>query len=168
MEIKQGYVYHVKDEYFEIVNDSTLMKNHENGNARPTYFCVKNNDTKILWFITMSSKVEKYKRIRDKKVEKYWSCDTILIKKFLGKDAVFLLQNMFPIIEKYVDHIHSVNGQEAKVINKIAKELEENFNKLMTLIKQGKKVVFTDVENDVKIMLKQLSEENFKEKKCLN
>lgn len=160
MEIKQGYVYHIKDEYFDIVNDTTLMKNHENGKARPTYFCIKNNDTNILWFIPMSSKVEKYKLIRDKKIEKYGSCDTILIKKFLGKDVVFLLQNMFPIIEKYVDHIHSVNGQEAKVINRIAKELEYNFNKLMTLIKQGKKVVFTDIENDMKIMLNQLNNEN--------
>ena len=47
MKIKQGYVYHVKDEYFDVVNDSTLMRNHENGKARPTYFCVKNNDTNI-------------------------------------------------------------------------------------------------------------------------
>lgn len=29
MEIKKGYVYHIKDEYFEIVQDLTLMRNHE-------------------------------------------------------------------------------------------------------------------------------------------
>lgn len=156
MNIKEGYVYHIKDEYFEVVNDPTLMRNHENGKARPTYFCIRNDETNILWFIPISSKVEKYKLIRDKKIEKYGSCDTILIKKFLGKDAVFLLQNMFPTIEKYVDHIHIVNGQEAKVINKVSKEIQENFNKLMTLIKQGKKAIFTDVENDMKIMLEEL------------
>lgn len=156
MDIKEGYVYHIKNEYFEKVNDDTLMKNHENGKARPTYFCIKNEKTNILWFIPMSSKVEKYKIIRDNKIKKYGNCDTILIKKFLGKDSVFLLQNMFPTIEKYVDHVHIVNGEETKVINRIAKEIEENFNKLMILMKQGKKVIFTDVENDMKIMLKEL------------
>ena len=41
-------------------------------------------------------------------------------------------------------------------MSSIAKEIEENFNKLMILMKQGKKVIFTDVENDMKIMLKEL------------
>lgn len=29
MEIKEGYVYHIKNSYFELVNDNKLMKNHE-------------------------------------------------------------------------------------------------------------------------------------------
>ena len=29
MEIKEGYVYHIKNDYFELVNDDKLMKNHE-------------------------------------------------------------------------------------------------------------------------------------------
>ena len=48
MEIKKGYVYHIKDEYFDKVNDSTLMRNHENGKARPTYFCIKEKNSEIL------------------------------------------------------------------------------------------------------------------------
>ena len=63
---------------------------------------------------------------------------------------------MFPTIEKYVDHVHIINGVEAKVINRIAKELESNFNKLMILTKQGKKVVFTDIEKDLEIMKNEL------------
>lgn len=161
MEIKQGYIYHIKDEYFNLVQDATLMKNHESGKARPTYFCIKNSENNILWFIPMSSKVEKYKKIRDKKIYKYGNCDTILIKKFLGKDSVFLLQNMFPTIEKYVDHVHIVNGKEAKVISRIAKEIEIKFKKLLILINQGKKVIFTDVEKDVRIMLDELKNDRY-------
>ncbi len=157
MEIKKGYVYHIKEEYFNVVKDKTLMRNHENGKARPTYFCVKEKKSDILWFIPMSSKVEKYKEIRDKKIKKYGNCDTILIEKFLGQDSVFLLQNMFPTIEKYVDHVHIINGVEAKVIDKVAKELENNFYKIMGLIKQGKKVIFTDVENDLNKMKEELT-----------
>ena len=50
MEIKKGYVYHIKEEYFDVVKDKTLMRNHENGKARSTYFCVKEkngNEIKI-------------------------------------------------------------------------------------------------------------------------
>ena len=31
MEIKTGYLYHIKDEYFDVVNDDSLMQNHERG-----------------------------------------------------------------------------------------------------------------------------------------
>lgn len=31
MEIKTGYLYHIKDEYFDVVNDENLMQNHEKG-----------------------------------------------------------------------------------------------------------------------------------------
>ena len=104
----------------------------------------------------MSSKVEKYQKIREAKIKKFGNCDAILIKKFLGKNTVFLLQNMFPTIEKYVDHVHIVNGEEARVINTITKEIEVKFNKLMNLINKGKKVVFTNIKKDFEIMLIEL------------
>ena len=50
MEIKEGYVYHIKNDYFELVNDDKLMKNHEGNSTRPNYFCVKMNNEDILWF----------------------------------------------------------------------------------------------------------------------
>lgn len=130
------------------------------GKARPTYLCIKNENTNILWFIPMSTKVDKYKKIRSDKIKKYGSCDTILIRKYLGKDAVFLLQNMFPTIEKYVDHIHTVNGDDVKVISKISNEIESVFNKVMAMVDKGKKIIFTDVEKDMKIMLKELNDNN--------
>lgn len=70
MNIKQGYIYHIKDDFFDIANDKTLMRNYENGKTRPTYFCIKDLQTDFLWFIPMSSKIEKYKKIRDTKIWK--------------------------------------------------------------------------------------------------
>ena len=58
MKIETGYLYHIKDEFFDVVNDENLMSNHECGKKRPTYFTIK--DKEILWFIPLSSKVEKY------------------------------------------------------------------------------------------------------------
>lgn len=36
MQIKTGYLYHIKDEFFEKYNNHNLMQNHELGHARPT------------------------------------------------------------------------------------------------------------------------------------
>jgi hypothetical protein len=69
MQIETGYIYHIKDSFFEKVNDKSLMINHESGHSRPTYFTIKDED--ILWFIPLSSKIDKYKKEIEKK-EKIW------------------------------------------------------------------------------------------------
>ena len=69
MKVQTGYIYHIKDEFFDKINDKGLMINHENGKSRPTYFTIKDKD--ILWFIPLSSKAAKYQPIMDKKIKKY-------------------------------------------------------------------------------------------------
>lgn len=44
MKIETGYLYHIKDKFFDIVNDEKLMTNHERGKKRPTYFTIKDGD----------------------------------------------------------------------------------------------------------------------------
>ena len=63
MKIDTGYLYHIKDDFFDKINDNGLIINHENGHARPTYFTIRDKD--ILWFIPLSSKIEKYESIID-------------------------------------------------------------------------------------------------------
>ena len=63
MIIEEGYVYHIKNEYFEFVKDEKLITNHEEDSTRPNYFCIKINDENVMWFVPMSSKVEKYKKL---------------------------------------------------------------------------------------------------------
>ena len=65
-DIKPGYVYHIKDYYFETVKDDKLMRNHESGAYRPTYFCLKDVKTGLLWVIPMSSRIDKYQVIIDR------------------------------------------------------------------------------------------------------
>ena len=100
LEVKTGYLYHIKDEFFSLVNDKGMILNHENGHSRPSYLAIKDNN--ILWFIPLSTKVEKYKKIINEKVKKYGSCKTILIKKIAGREQVILIQNAFPTLEKYI------------------------------------------------------------------
>lgn len=153
MEVKTGYLYHIKDEFFDIVNDENLMNNHERGKQRPTYFTIKDKD--IFWFIPLSSKIDKYQKIIDKKLEKYGRCDTILIREISNKKNVILLQNAFPTLEKYIDHVHSIKGKPVKVGSILKEEILNKFNELMKLKKNGINLFFTDIDNILNIINKE-------------
>ena len=129
MKIETGGIYHIKDEFFDKINDKGLMINHENGHARPTYFTIKDRD--ILWFIPLSSKISKYKPIIDRKIKKYGQCKSIMICEVAGKENVVLLQNAFPTLEKYIDHAHVVNGKSVKVVENLKEEILMNFKYLL-------------------------------------
>ena len=49
MKIEEGYLYHISQDFFELVNDSNLQINHSGVHSRSSYFLVK--DGKLLWFI---------------------------------------------------------------------------------------------------------------------
>lgn len=152
MEVKTGYLYHIKDDFFDKVNDEKLMSNHEKGKKRPTYFTIKDNN--ILWFIPISSKVQKYQKVIDDKVKKYGKCNTIFIREIFGKDSAILFQNAFPTLEKYIDHVHFRNGMPARVSNVLKNEILDNFNELMKLKSKGINLFFTDIDK-IKLMMEQ-------------
>ena len=112
MVISEGYFYHIKDAYFSVVNESSLMSNYENGGYRPHYLAVKDSENPdILWMIPISSKYEKFKNLHDKMMTKYNRCTKIVLGKCGGRDAAYLIQNAFPITADYLDHIHTLQGQ---------------------------------------------------------
>ena len=154
MKVQTGSLYHIKDDFFDIVNDDNLMQNHEKGKKRPTYFTIKDND--ILWFIPISSKIDKYKKIIDKKIEKYGFCNTILIEKIFDEESAILLQNAFPTLEKYIDHVHTIDGKPARVPEKLEQIIYDNFKELMKLNTRGIKVFFTDIDKMKEQMLEEL------------
>lgn len=159
MIFKEGYVYHINDDYFAKVQDDKLMQNKENGTYRPTFLCLEDrNNPGLLWVVPMSTRVEKYQAIRDKQIEKRRECLSIVIGEYDGRQAAFLLQNMFPITEKYLDHIHTRNGNPVPVKHSIAQEVRTNMQKLRQLIYRGKQVVFPDVRRLEKLMLEELQE----------
>ena len=154
VEIKTGYLYHIKDEFFDVVNDDTLMTNHERGKKRPTYFTIKDKD--ILWFIPLSSKVEKYQKVVDKKIEKFGFCNTILIEEIFEKKHAILLQNAFPTLEKYIDHVHTVDGKPARVPETLEKIILSNFKSMLKMKERGINLFFTDIDKIKEMMLEEL------------
>lgn len=156
MKIQTGYIYHIKDEFFDKINDDGLMINHENGYARPTYLTIKDGD--LVWFIPLSSKVSKYKPIIEKKIKKYGSCKSIMIRTIASRESVILLQNAFPTLEKYIDHPHLVNNKQVRVSDKLKEEVLSNFNSLLALKKRGVSLFFTDIDKIKQQMLDELND----------
>lgn len=153
MEVKQGYSYHIKEEFFSDVSDSSLMSNKENGNYRPHYYAIedfKNKD--IVWMIPISSKVEKYKEIIASKIKKNGKCSTIVIGIFAGVENAFLIQNAFPIKAIYLDHIHTIKGNPITVHKKLDKELCTKLKEVIAMKNRGINLFFTDVDRIFDIM----------------
>ena len=163
MLLELGYVYHIKNEYFEFVKDDKLMQNHKNGGTRPNYLCIENSNEKLLWFVPMSSKIEKYKKQRQKYLDKYNRCDTIVLGKYRNKETAFLVQNIFPVTEKYIDHIDTVKGIAQPVAKNIQKEVINSVNNIFFLKNKGVNFIYPDVDT---IAQKLLTEH--KQEKTLN
>ncbi len=157
MEIRQGYSYHIKDEFFRLVQDKYLMSNKERGNYRPHYYAIQDKkNPELYWMIPISSQADKYKGIIEKKKKKYGKCNTIVIGLFAGKENAFLIQNAFPVIRKYFDHIHTIQEQPVLIHKKLDKLLVENLSEVLAMYNRGIKLTFTDITTIRTIMEKEL------------
>lgn len=71
MEIEEGKFYFLRDDFFEKMQDKNLSNNKDNGNKRSCYFCFRDKkNNKLIWFVPISSKVSKYQKIYQEKLEK--------------------------------------------------------------------------------------------------
>lgn len=163
MQINVGYFYFIKDNFFDVIDDPELMQNKENGNKRPCYYCFKSKENdKIIWFIPISTKVDKYKKIYDKKIQKQIelgktpSIDTIVFGNVSNTYSTFLIQNMFPVTEKYIENKYIKNNVAITLSNKLQQEIISKANKVLKLYKHGmKNIIFPDID---KILNKLLEE----------
>ena len=123
MEIQQVYSYHIKDEFFDLVQDKYLMSNKEQGNYRPHYYAIQDRkNPKLYWMIPISSQAEKYKGI----------------------------------VEKYFDHVHTIQEQPVTIHKKLDKVLVENLNEVLAMYNRGIKLTFTDIKAIRNIMEEEL------------
>ena len=158
MKVQTGYLYHIKDEFFNRINNKGLMINHENGHSRPSYLAIK--DEEILWFIPLSTKIDKYKSIVEKKEKKYGSCKTILIKKIAGREQAILIQNAFPTLEKYIQSRHTVDGKIVKISSAVEREIVDDFEYMLSLKSSGLNLFFTDIDYIKNLMIEELETSN--------
>jgi hypothetical protein len=154
-----GHFYYITDQYFTDFPDSYLMQNKESVNGqihdRPCFYSFQDKNTGLYWMIPISSQTDKFRKIHDKKFQKYHRCDTIVFGKVLGHEKAFLIQNMCPVTEKYVknEYIDSLTNTPVKIDGALARDLLAKARKVLALQRNGSKLIFPDViaiENQLK------------------
>ena len=105
---KTGF-YIIKDKFFEDMSDPYL-KGNKAGN-RPHYYCFEDTSRGIYWMIPLSSQIDKYKRIVEKKEKAGKPCDIIhTVKLDDSRQSAFLIQDMFPITDEYIERECTIAG----------------------------------------------------------
>lgn len=159
MPITEGYFYHIKDNYFSAVNETTLMSNYENGGYHPHYFAIKDSkNPNIFWMVPVSSQYGKYKALHDKMATKYHRCTKIVLGKCGGKDAAYLIQNAFPITADYFDHIHTLQGKPLTLHKTTANTIIDCLDNNLRLYRQGINLFFADISRLLQLMTNHLRE----------
>ncbi len=90
------------------------------------------------------------------KIKRFGFCNTIIIDKVLDGEAAILIQNAFPTLEKYIDHVHLKNGKPAKVPSNLCNKILANFKKMQKLKDKGINLFFTDIDKIKKQMIEEL------------
>lgn len=71
-------------------------------------------------------------------MSKYKKCDTIVFGNVLGYEKAFLIQNICPIIEEYIDKEYvDFNNNPVRVEEKLEKELISKAKKVIRLTRNG-------------------------------
>lgn len=154
MKVENGKFYFIKDDFFELFKGYKLMENKENGNKRPCYFCFNDpDDEKIIWFVPISSKVDKYKNIYENKKKKQKKVYNFVFGKVLGKEKAFLIQNIFPTTELYIESKYQNKMQDVEITESLKKEIIETSMNVIKLAKKGIRIPFYDILEMKKFLL---------------
>lgn len=143
-------LYFLKEDYYIDFPDGNLMSNKENFDGtlskRPCYYAFEDEKNKnIKWLVPVSSKVEKYRSVQRSKIEKYGYCNTLCFGFFLGREAVFLIQNMCPSSDKYLEPYLNKYSEPVQIDGILAEEIVKKAKQVLIRTRKGSKIVFPDI-----------------------
>ena len=106
--------------------------------------------------IPLSSRIDKYRRIMEKKEKAGKSCDIFHIVRLDDRrEGAFLIQDMFPITEEYIEREYTIAGNHLMLTSEhTAREIERKAKKVMGMLKRG--IKFTPTQPDVMAILEKL------------
>lgn len=84
-------------------------------------------------------------------------CDIIhIVKLDDDRESAFLIQDMFPITEEYIEREYTIAGNHLMLTSEhTVKTIEQKARKVMGMLKRG--VKFTPTQSDVMKMIEKLS-----------
>ena len=108
----------------------------------------------IIWFVPISSKVKKYKSIYEDKKKVRKKVYNFVFGKVLGKEKAFLIQNIFPTIEEYIESKYQNKMQDVEITETLKQEIIETSMNVIKLAQKGINIPFYDIIEMKNILLK--------------
>ena len=159
--MEQGQFCFIMDEFYVIHDkEHKLMRNKEmvdgKPHGRPCFFAFADKKNPLIyWCVPISSQIDKYMNIYNHKLTrqkergiKIPKCNTIRFGEVMGSKKAFLIQNMFPIIKKYISEIY-INQQTqtpVRIPRNIEGEIISYADEVLRLVRSGNKhLVFSDI-----------------------
>lgn len=127
---------------------------------RPHYYCYEDTNLGIYWMIRYPVTLINIERLWRKKEKAGKPCDIIhIVKLDDNRESAFLIQDMFPITESYIEREYTIAGNHLLLTSEhTAKEIEKKARKVIAMLKRG--IKFTSTQPDVMMILKKLREGN--------
>ena len=106
--------------------------------------------------IPLSSRIDKYKQIMEKKEKAGKPCDILhIVKLDDSRESAFLIQDMFPITEEYIEREYTIAGNHLMLTSEhTAKEIEQKAKKVIGMLKRD--IKFTPTQPDIMAILENL------------
>lgn len=158
-----GSFYFISNIYYDKFKNCGLMENKEymdgGTGGRPCYFSFKEENTDLYWMVPISSQIDKYEAQRQIAIGKFGICDGIVFGHVLGEKRAFLIQNMCPITDRYIDNIYIDKSSENPVTipNDLKSEINAKVRKAVRLYRRGTKIVLTKILDIEKVLLDELT-----------
>ncbi len=154
MIVEDGKFYFIKDEFFNVFKDYGLMLNKENGKKRPCYFCFRDKyNKKIIWFVPISTKYEKYQKIYEYKKQRQRRVYNFVFGEVVGKKAVFLIQNVFPTTEEYILEKYVTENKDVEIALNVRNKIIAYSRQVIMKAEQGVNIPFYNIIEMEKILL---------------
>ena len=108
--------------------------------------------------IPLSSRVDKYRRLIEKKERSGKRCDILHIARLDNdKESVFLIQDMFPVTAQYIDRQFTLAGNPMILSSQHTVDaIDRKARRVLGMLKRG--VKFTPTQPDALAILEKLKE----------
>jgi hypothetical protein len=157
----QGEFYFIEDGFFATHDPDGMITSNKpaikgQSHDRPCFYAFPDNKNPLIyWCVPISSKIDKYHKIYDHKIDKQQrrgvkapKCLTIRFGDVMGMERAFLIQNMFPVTQKYITstYINKNSKQAVRISMDTERDVITSAKTVLRLVRSGAKHhVFVDI-----------------------
>ena len=167
-DMTSGNFYYISDEYYSKFPGCNLMGNKDpdaaGSHGRPCFYCFKEGDYN--WMIPISSQIDKFHALYEEKMLRYHgNFDGIRFGYVNGQERAFLIQNVCPVTDQYIDSEYRIERNTRPVVidSVFARELNGIIRKVLRLYKKGTKIVLTELDTILAVLEKEIAENRMNE-----